>query len=102
LTPILNRETERYKNSKWYKFKVLIQIKDRVYEHQTEFPKTVKQSRDFDVLVHPNYTTTLKNYIIFKKYTVSVEGYGAKYENFRTERQKIILLENGKEIIVQD
>jgi hypothetical protein len=51
-----------------------------------EFPKTVKQSRDFDVLVHPNYTTTLKNYIIFKKYTVSLEGYGAKYENFRTER----------------
>jgi hypothetical protein len=45
---------------------------------------------------------TLKNHIIFKKHTVSVEGYVAKYENFRTERQKIILLENGKEIIVQD
>jgi hypothetical protein len=60
------------------------------------------QTGDFDVFVHPNYTTTLKNYIIFKKYTVSVEGYGAKYENFRTEKQKIILLENGKEIIVQD
>ncbi len=59
-------------------------------------------SGDYDVLVHPNYSTTVKNYLIFKKYTVSVEGYGAKYENFRTEKQKIVILNEGKEIIVQD
>jgi hypothetical protein len=59
-------------------------------------------SGDYDVLVHPNYSTTVKNYLIFKKYTVTVEGYGAKYENFRTEKQKIVILSEGKEIIVQD
>jgi hypothetical protein len=57
---------------------------------------------DYDVLVHPNYTTTVENYLIFKKYTVTVEGYGAKYVNFRTERQKVVILENGKELILQD
>lgn len=54
-------------------------------------------SGDYDLLVHPNYTVTVENYIIFKKYTVSVEGYGAKYKNFRTEKQKIIITSNGKE-----
>jgi len=54
------------------------------------------------VLVHPNYTTTVQKGLIFKKYTVSVEGYGAKYENFRTEKQKIVILEDGKELILQD
>ncbi len=57
---------------------------------------------DFDVLVHPNYTTTVENYILFKKYKVTVEGYGAKYVNFRTEKQKIVILQDGKEIVVQD
>lgn len=57
---------------------------------------------NYDVLVHPNYSTTIENYLIFKKYNVTVEGYGAKYQNFRTERQKVVVLENGKEIIVQD
>ncbi len=57
---------------------------------------------DYDVLVHANYTITIKNYLIYKKYKVTVEGYGAKYENFRTERQKIVILEDGKEIILQD
>lgn len=57
---------------------------------------------DFDVLVHPNYTTTIENYFFVKKYIVTVEGYGAKYENFRTEKQKIVILENGKEYIIQD
>ena len=65
--------------------------------------KALTSGGDYDVLVHPNYTTTTTNFLyLFKKYEVSVEGYGAKYENFRTERQKIILLENGTEIIVQD
>ncbi|MDD2636352.1 MAG: hypothetical protein PHW82_12750 [Bacteroidales bacterium] len=57
---------------------------------------------DYDVLVHPTYTTTVENYLIFKKYIVKVEGYGAKYENFRTERQKIVILEDGTELILQD
>jgi len=57
---------------------------------------------NYDVLVHPNYTTTIENYFIFKKYVVKVEGYGAKYENFRTEKQKIVILENGKELLLQD
>jgi hypothetical protein len=59
-------------------------------------------SGDYDVLVHPNYTTTVENYFIFKKYQVTVEGYGAKYVNFRTEKQKIVILESGQEIILQD
>ena len=57
---------------------------------------------DYDLLVHPNYTTTVENYLIFKKYTVTVEGYGAKYVNFRTERQKTVILQDGKEVILQD
>jgi hypothetical protein len=57
---------------------------------------------DYDVLVHPNYTTTVENYLIFKKYIVKVEGYGAKYANFRTEKQKTVILEGGKEIILDD
>ena len=59
-------------------------------------------SGDYDVLVHPNYITTVENYLIFKKYTVNVEGYGAKYKNFRTEKQKIVILQDGKELILQD
>jgi hypothetical protein len=47
-------------------------------------------------------TTTIENYLFFKKYVVEVEGYGAKYENFRTEKQKIVILENGKELLLQD
>jgi hypothetical protein len=43
-------------------------------------------SGDYDILVHPNYTVTVKNYLIIKKYTASVTGYGAKYKNFRTEK----------------
>jgi hypothetical protein len=57
---------------------------------------------DYDLLVHPNYTTTVENYLIFKKYAVKVEGYGGKYENFRTEKQKIVILEDGTELILQD
>jgi len=57
---------------------------------------------DYDILVHPNYVTTIENYLIFKKYKVTVNGYGAKYENFRTEKRKIVILEDGKELILQD
>lgn len=57
---------------------------------------------DYDVLVHPNYVTTVENFLIFKKYTVTVDGYGGKYSNFRTEKQKLVIMENGKELILQD
>ena len=57
---------------------------------------------DYDVLVHPNYVVTVQNYLIVKKYKVSVEGYGAKYKNFRTERQKVFIMEGGNEYILQD
>jgi hypothetical protein len=40
--------------------------------------------------------------LFIKEYAVKVEGYGGKYQNFRTEKQKIVYLENGKEIILQD
>ena len=60
-------------------------------------------SGDYDFLVHPNYTMTTKNYLgIVKIYECKVSGYGAKYQNFRTEKQKIVILEDGKELILQD
>lgn len=58
---------------------------------------------DYDFLVHPNYTITTKNYLgLVKVYKCAVSGYGAKYQNFRTEKQKIVILEGGKELILQD
>jgi len=60
-------------------------------------------SGDYDFLVHPNYTMTTKNYLgLVKVYECTVSGYGAKYEKFRTEKQKIVILEDGKELILQD
>lgn len=55
-----------------------------------------------DVLVHPMFTLTEKNYLLFFVYKAEVTGYGGVYKNFRTERQKIVILENGKEYILQD
>ena len=49
--------------------------------------KALSKNND-DVIVHPNYTSTVTDYIIFKTFEVNVEGYGAKYSNFRTEKQK--------------
>jgi len=57
---------------------------------------------DYDILVHPNYVTTVKNYLIFKQFSVKVDGYGAKYTNFRTEKQKVIITNNSKEYIFDD
>ena len=60
-------------------------------------------SGDYDFLVHPNYIMTKRNYLgIVKIYECTVSGYGAKYQNFRTEKQKIVILEDGKELILQD
>ena len=55
-----------------------------------------------DVLVHPMFSITEKNFLIFYQFEAEVTGYGGTYKNFRTERQKIIMMQDGKEIIVQD
>ena len=58
---------------------------------------------DDDFLVHPNYTITTTNFLgLVRVYDCYVSGYGAKYENFRTEKQKIVIVEEGKELILQD
>ncbi|MBN2520460.1 MAG: hypothetical protein JXB17_08150 [Bacteroidales bacterium] len=57
---------------------------------------------NYDVLVHPSYTITTVNYVVYKKYSVKVTGYGAYYENFRTEKQKVIITDNNKEYIFPD
>ncbi len=58
---------------------------------------------DYDFLVHPNYTITSMNFLgLVKVYECYVSGYGAKYEKFRTEKQKIVIVEEGKEMILQD
>jgi hypothetical protein len=60
-------------------------------------------SGDYDFLVHPNYTITTTNFLgLVRVYDCYVSGYGAKYENFRTEKQKIVIVEEGKEMILQD
>lgn len=61
------------------------------------------QNSNADVLVHPTYKTKVTNFLyLFKTYEVTVEGYGATYSNFRTEKQKIVILQDGKEVILQD
>lgn len=60
------------------------------------------ESGDYDVLVHPTYFVTVEKNFFIHKYTVVVEGYGAKYANYRTEKQKIIYLDGGTELILQD
>ena len=55
------------------------------------------ENTGFVFLVHPNYTITTTNYLIFQKYNVKVTGYGANYKNFRTEKQKVIITDNHKE-----
>ena len=55
----------------------------------------------FDILVHPTYKISVKtSMLIFTEYEVTVEGYGAKYVNFRTEKeQKYIITDKDKEYI---
>ncbi|OIQ36598.1 MAG: hypothetical protein BM555_02470 [Crocinitomix sp. MedPE-SWsnd] len=40
---------------------------------------------DWDVLVHPTYTVSRQWFFFGTKYEIEVKGYGAKYENFRSE-----------------
>ena len=61
------------------------------------------QTGDYDVLVHPTYEIRTDNFLgMYKIYTVKVSGYGAKYSNFRTEPQKVIITSSGKEYIFPD
>ena len=58
---------------------------------------------DCDVLVHPKYEVTVNKSplgILFRQYTVRVSGYGAKYKNFRTEKEIKIIGNDNKEYIV--
>lgn len=55
--------------------------------------------KGFDFIVHPTYSTTIESYVVFKKYKVKVEGYGANYENFRTEKQKVVITNNQQEYV---
>ncbi len=61
------------------------------------------ETGDYDFMLHPNYSMTTQNFLgIIKIYTCEVTGYGANYTNFRTEREKKVILQDGKEIILQD
>lgn len=51
---------------------------------------------DYDFIISPSYTTTVTNYLgIIKEYKVQVTGYGAKYKNFRTEKEPLPCCCNG-------
>jgi hypothetical protein len=58
------------------------------------------QTGDYDVLVHPTYEMKTLNFLwIFRKYSAKASGYGAKYNNFRTERQMVVITNSGKEYV---
>lgn len=57
------------------------------------------ENTDADFLMHPTYTITEKNFLIVYIYKAEVKGYSAKYQNFRTEKQKIIITNDGKEYV---
>jgi len=46
------------------------------------------EGTDADVLIHPSYEITTKNYLIFNKYEAKVTGYTGKYTNFRNENPR--------------
>ena len=65
--------------------------------------KALEACPDCDVLVHPKYDVTVKKSpfgILYRTYTVHVSGYGAKYKNFRTEKELKIIGNHNKEYIV--
>lgn len=59
-------------------------------------------SGNYDVLINPTYVVKVNKGLFTSKYNVVVEGYGGKYSNFRTEKQKIIIAGTGKEYTVPD
>ncbi len=40
-----------------------------------------------DILVHPTFSITEKNYFIIRKFEATAEGYAGKYVNFRTDEE---------------
>jgi hypothetical protein len=60
--------------------------KNRLLRIRSAAAYNALKDTDFDLLVHPTYSVTVEDYVVYKKYIVKVEGYGAKYHNFRTER----------------
>lgn len=47
-------------------------------------------SGDYDFIISPSYTSTVTSYLgIVREYRVQVTGYGAKYKNFRTEKEPL-------------
>lgn len=58
-----------------------------IREHRIKSAAAYKalDGQDVDFMVHPTYTVKRKWFLIGTKYEISVSGYGAKYENFRTE-----------------
>ncbi|MDB4606436.1 hypothetical protein OAH04_01440 [Crocinitomicaceae bacterium] len=60
------------------------------------------ENTNADVLVHPMFSITEKSFLIFYKFEAEVTGYAGTYKNFRTEKQKTVILQNGQEIIVED
>lgn len=58
--------------------------------------------KEYDIIVDPQYTVKVTKTILTTNIEVTVEGYGGTYSNFRTEREKIVILDGGKEIILQD
>lgn len=61
-------------------------LQNRLLKVRSSATYKALEDKDYDLLVHPTYKVKVENYIVFKKYTIKVEGYGAKYHNFRTER----------------
>jgi hypothetical protein len=57
---------------------------------------------NFDIIVDPKHTVKVTRTLFTKTIKVTVEGYGGTYSNFRTEKEKIVILDGGKEIILQD
>ena len=57
---------------------------------------------NFDIIVDPQHTVKVTRTLFTKTIKVTVEGYGGTYSNFRTEKEKIVILDGGKEIILQD
>ena len=65
--------------------------------------KALESCPDCDVLVHPKYEITTNKSpfgILYREYIVKVSGYGAKYKNFRTEKELKLIGNDNKEYIV--
>ena len=92
-----------HERSFWGGFKIFQRRKN--FARSMAAYKAMESCPDCDVLVHPKYELTIKKSplgIIYKKYNARVTAYGAKYKNFRTEKEVKILGSDNKEYIVID